>query len=98
LKAPANGHLLLGSERFVERLTPRLREKRPFKEVPRRQRFANRPKLSYLFSAHTLADRARCNEKVRLAHVEHGYSLSDDVNVLVALRHARHTHSARAVA
>lgn len=71
------GQVLLGSERFVEHLVPGLRDKRPFKEIPRQQRFAARPKLSQLFSTRSRADRTRRNEAIRRAHQEHGYSLSE---------------------
>jgi REP element-mobilizing transposase RayT len=71
------GQVLLGSERFVERLTPGLRDKRSLKEIPRQQRFADRPKLSHLFSARSRADHARRNEAIRRAYLEHGYSLSE---------------------
>ena len=53
------GQVLLGSERFVERLRPRLQEKRALKEIPRHQRFAARPPLPHLFSTHSSADRTR---------------------------------------
>lgn len=71
------GQVLLGSERFVERLMPGLRDKRSMKEIPRQQRFAGRPKLSHLFPARSRADRVHRNEAVRRAHLEHGYSLSE---------------------
>lgn len=71
------GQVLLGSEGFVERLAPGLRDKQSFKEIPRQQRFAARPKLSQLFSARSRADHARRDEAIRLAHVVHGYSLSE---------------------
>jgi hypothetical protein len=69
--------MLLGNESFVEGLTPRLQDKRPFKEISRQQRFAARLKLSQLFGAPTVADRARRNEAIRRAHLGHGYSLSE---------------------
>ena len=71
------GQVLLGSERFIERLTVEFRDKRPFKEIPRHQRFATRPPLRHLFPAGSRADRARRNEAICRAHLEHGYSLSD---------------------
>ena len=71
------GQMLLGSERFVERLTGELRDKRAFKEIPRQQRFAARPPLRRLFRANSRTDRARRNEAIRRAHLEHGYSLSE---------------------
>jgi len=69
--------VLLGSERFVERLAPELRDKRRLKEIPRRQRFAARLALSQLFGARTRTDRVRRNEVIRRAHLDHGYSLSE---------------------
>jgi len=71
------GQVLLGSERFVERLAAGLRDKRLLKEIPRRQRFAGRPPLSQLFGARTRLDQSRRNEAIRRAHLEHGYSLSE---------------------
>lgn len=71
------GQVLLGSERFVERLAPGLQDKRLLKEIPRRQRFAARPMLSQLFGAKTQTDRVRRNEAIRRAHLDHGYSLSE---------------------
>ena len=71
------GQVLLGSEAFVERLQPGLRDKRLLKEIPRRQRFATRPALAKLFGASALADLERRNPAIRRAHLEHGYSLSE---------------------
>ena len=71
------GQVLLGSERFIERLAPGLRDKRLLKEIPRRQRFAARPTLSQLFGARTRAERVRRNEAIRRAHLDHGYSLTE---------------------
>jgi hypothetical protein len=71
------GQVLLGGEAFVERLAPGLRERRPIKEIPRKQRFATRPPLDSLFGARVLGSRSRRNEAIRRAHLEHGYSLSE---------------------
>ncbi|MDF0676365.1 MAG: transposase [Nitrospira sp.] len=71
------GQVLLGSERFVERLAPGLQDTRRLKEIPRQQRFATRPTLRRLFPTNSRADRARRNEAIRRAHLEHGYSLSE---------------------
>ncbi|HWF59169.1 MAG TPA: transposase [Nitrospira sp.] len=71
------GQVLLGSERFVERLAPRLQDTRRLKEIPRRQRFAARPTLSQLFGRHARIDQARRNEVIRRAHLNYGYSLSE---------------------
>lgn len=71
------GQVLLGNEAFIARLQPGLRDKRPVKEIPRRQRFATRPALAKLFGDATLADRERRNRALRRAHLDHGYSLSE---------------------
>ena len=71
------GQVLLGSERFVARLTPRLQEKRPLQEIPRTQRFAGRPPLTQLFRTRSRMDRTGRNKVIRRAHLEHGYSLSE---------------------
>ena len=71
------GQILLGSERFVARLAPGLRDKRSLKEIPRRQRFAGRPTLGHLFSSRSRTDRTRRNETICHAHLEHGYSLTE---------------------
>ena len=71
------GQVLLGSERFINRLAPGLRDKRLLKEIPRQQRFAARPTLSQLFGARTRADRVWRNESIRRAHLNRGYSLTE---------------------
>ncbi|CAI4030911.1 Addiction module toxin RelE [Nitrospira tepida] len=71
------GQVLLGSERFIDRLRVGLQDKRALQEIPREQRFAARPKLSHLFAARLGTDRMRRNEVIRRAHVDYGYSLSE---------------------
>lgn len=71
------GQVLLGSERFVERLAPGLHDQRLWKEIPRRQRFVARPTLNQLFGVRTRTNRVRRNEAIRRAHHDHGYSLSE---------------------
>jgi putative transposase len=51
------GQILLGNERFVERLRPALRSQQSSKEIPRRQRHAGRPSLVKLFTARVVSDR-----------------------------------------
>ncbi|MBS0184614.1 MAG: transposase [Nitrospira sp.] len=71
------GQVLLGSERFVERLAPALQDTRRLKEIPRQQRFVTRPTRSRLFSAHVWGNRVRRDEVIRRAHLNYGYSLSE---------------------
>jgi len=44
------GGVLMGSERFVEEMTPRLREASRRREIPRRERLVSRPSLDELFA------------------------------------------------
>jgi putative transposase len=44
------GGVLMGSERFVEDMTPRLREASRRREIPRRERLVSRPSLDQLFA------------------------------------------------
>ncbi|TKB93367.1 MAG: addiction module toxin RelE [Nitrospira sp.] len=81
------GQVLLGNERFIERLAPGLRDKRLLKEIPRRQRFAARPTLSQIFGSKTRTDRVRRNEAICRAHLDHGYSLSE-IGHVVGLHYA----------
>lgn len=75
--AQVQGQVLLGSERFVARLTPGIRDKRSLKEIPRAQRFAGRPPLNQLFGTRSRIHRDDRNRGIRRAHLEYGYSLSD---------------------
>lgn len=70
------GQVLLGSDAFVARMRPGLRDKRGLKAVPRRQRAATRPALSRLFGAAIRSDKTQRNRAIRNAHLDHGYSLS----------------------
>ncbi len=76
MRQESQGQVLLGRGRFIERLTGEFQDKRPFKTIPRQQRFAARPPLRHLFPASSCADHARRIEVIRRAHLEHGYSLS----------------------
>ena len=76
------GQVLLGSDRFVARLAPRLEDKRDLKEIPRRQRFAARPPLHQLFGVRPRSNQAGRNAIISQAHLEHGYSLSEIGHVL----------------
>lgn len=71
------GQILLGSDAFVETLTSRLESARRVKEVPRVQRFANRPGLAALFGKRALRSPEERNRLIRVAHLEHGYTLTE---------------------
>lgn len=70
------GQVLLGSERFVERMQPLLEEKGELKEIPRGQRLAHRPGLTVLFPGQVRADKRARDEAIRLAYLEYGYTMA----------------------
>ncbi len=65
------GQLILGGEHFVESLVGS-DQYRDLPEVPRNQRFMNRPSLEYLFA--DVSDRISRNRAICTAHINHGYS------------------------
>ncbi|MGC1953162.1 MAG: transposase [Gammaproteobacteria bacterium] len=71
------GQVLLGSDEFVKTLTRRLDSVRSLKEIPRVQRFANRPGLEVLFGKRESRSRAQRNRLIRAAHLKHGYTLTE---------------------
>jgi len=82
------GQVLLGSEAFVDRLMPGLRDQRAIKEIPRKQRFAGRPSLNGLFGARVVRNQSTRNEAIRRAHLDYGYSLSE-IGRVVGLHYSR---------
>jgi putative transposase len=68
------GGVLMGSEHFVETMTPFLRETKRQREIPRRERLLARPSLDELFSTATTKEArdARIHEATRV----HEYTLS----------------------
>jgi len=71
----ANASPILGSDEFVARFRDALTEEPPFDEVPRRQRLVARPSLRKLFEGCT--DRATRNARMRQAHIDHGYTMTE---------------------
>lgn len=78
------GQVLLGSEAFVERLTPMLQECSTT-EIPKRQRLVHRPSLKRLLAG-TDSKTAR-NIAMVLAYLKHGYTLSE-IGQAVGLHYA----------
>lgn len=71
------GQLLLGGEKFLERLNPVLKGKATLKEIPRAQRFANRPKLGDMLLSRRDDSKLRRDKAIRDAHFQYGYSLAE---------------------
>lgn len=74
------GGVFLGSEGFIEKLRPLLREKVPVREVPREQRSAGRPNLAELFTG--VRDKASRDEGIHEAVRVHGYTLREVADFL----------------
>lgn len=66
------GQILIGSEDFIEKFRELLTEKESIKEIPRRQRYVNRPELSVIFGE---KERRYRKKLMREAHVNYGYTL-----------------------
>ena len=71
------GQILLGGAKFVASLRPLLQDKRAHRRIPKTQRLANRPPLKKILTSLAVKDRSRRNVAIRVAHVQHGYSLTE---------------------
>ena len=70
------GQILLGSEGFVAKMMPVLRRKAALKEIPRVQRFANRPRIEAALPLGKRYRKARRDRAIKVAHLKYGYTLS----------------------
>jgi hypothetical protein len=68
------GQCLLGDDAFLEKLFPMLKEKSAFKEVPRIQRFADRPSLESILE--NTVGRQERDRAIAKACLEFGYTQS----------------------
>jgi hypothetical protein len=74
------GQVLLGEEGFVEKFKDLLEDKRQLKEIPRPQRYVDRPRLDEIFSKQEPKEqRDRC---IYAAHMSHGYTLKEIADYL----------------
>ncbi|HRK57511.1 MAG TPA: transposase [Burkholderiaceae bacterium] len=69
------GQVLLGSESFVQQMTPLLDDCKDIKEITRAERLAHRPALSTLLPARACADKALRDQAIREAYLLFGYSM-----------------------
>jgi putative transposase len=74
--AQLQGQIVLRPRAFVEGLRPRLRATRRLHEVPRVQRYADRPALATLFHDRQGLSKAARDRLIYMAHVDYGYSLA----------------------
>jgi len=67
------GQILLGDDAFIESHADHLKKRRLIPEIPKSQRYANRPTLDEIFSQRILDDRRRRDKKIIEAVEKHGY-------------------------
>lgn len=75
-----HGQILLGEEPFIDKYKDLLHDKAKIKEIPRTQRYLNRPKLSVLFSGED--DKTERDKFIHAAHVQYGYKLKEIADYL----------------
>jgi putative transposase len=68
------GQSILGEDDFVDSLIPHLKKLKDVPEIPRSQRFANRPSLGKVFTADILRNKVRRDKKIAEAVEKHAYS------------------------
>jgi REP element-mobilizing transposase RayT len=68
--------IILGEKDFVEKLKCLLKEKRELKEIPRVQRYLDRPSLENLFEE-SLFSKTMRDEKIYVAYTKYGYTLKE---------------------
>jgi len=71
------GQMLLGSETFVQTLSPILDSLLEERETPLSQRRAHRPALANLLPGDPVSSRELRNAAIREAHFRHGYTLTE---------------------
>ena len=71
------GQIFLGDRGFIEECKRILDVSTDLQEVPRLQRYAERPMLSQLLSEKIRRDKARRNRAISDAHVTYGYTLKE---------------------
>ena len=78
------GQSILGEDDFVDSLSDHLNRHKDVPEIPKSQRFADRPKLDKLFTASILRDKRKRNRRITEAVEKHGYtqrSIADHLGV-----------------
>jgi len=68
------GQAILGEEEFADKLVDHLRKHKDVPEIPKSQRYANRPGLDKIFSERVLKDRHKRDRKIAEAVERYGYT------------------------
>ena len=67
------GQTLLGEESFVDELVDHLKKHKDIPEIPRSQRYTDRPSLEKLFNEKTAGNKTKRNKAIRESVEKHGY-------------------------
>jgi hypothetical protein len=71
------GQVILGEDEFVDSLANHLKKHKHVPEIPRSQRYANRPTLEKIFQESTLKNRKKRDKKMSEAVVRYAYRQSE---------------------
>ncbi len=77
--------LFLGKEAFIDKLKDTIPEKQAVKEIPKMQRYANRPQLNEIFAdlmTKKTSTRKKRDEAIVTSYVTHGYDQKEVANFL----------------
>ncbi|OGP29382.1 MAG: addiction module toxin RelE, partial [Deltaproteobacteria bacterium GWB2_42_7] len=67
------GQTILGEDKFVDSLIEHLRKRKDIPDIPKSQRYANRPSLEKIFPEGILRDKGKRNKKIIEAVEKYGY-------------------------
>jgi putative transposase len=76
------GQSILGENEFIEMLIRYVKRQEDIKEIPKNQRYINRPTLFEIFKGKILSEKKRRNIKAREAVEKYGYSQKDVADFL----------------
>jgi putative transposase len=71
------GQVILGEDEFVDSLADYLKKHKQVPEIPRSQRYANRPPLEKIFQENILSDKGKRDERMAEAVERYAYRQSE---------------------
>ena len=71
------GQIILGEENFVEQFIDHVKRHEAIREIPRSQRYVNRPQFAELFGSEAIKDKHRRNQLIRDAVIRYGYNQNE---------------------
>lgn len=73
LWAEVKGQTILGDDEFVDSLIDHLKKHKDVPEIPKSQRYVNRPSLDQIFQEGIIMDKSKRDKKIAEALVKYGY-------------------------